>query len=124
MDLGRMDLVLRTGLGRELLRRRWRPVVGSATLRFRRGLAPFARYELATRLVGWDEKWLFLEQRFERGGELCARGFVKALFRGPDGSVPSAELVAALGVTSPSPELPEGLHQWMEAERSLDQTAS
>jgi acyl-CoA thioesterase FadM len=83
MDVGRWDLVVRTGLWRELWRRRWFPVVGSATLRFRGSLDPFQRYRLATRLVAWDEKWCFLERRFERDGRLHAVGHVKALFRGP-----------------------------------------
>ena len=38
MDLGRWDFGMRTGMGREMVRRRWFPLVGSATLRFRKAL--------------------------------------------------------------------------------------
>jgi acyl-CoA thioesterase FadM len=117
MDVGRWDLVARTGLWRELLGRRWFPVVGSATLRFRRPLAPFQRYRLVTRLVAWDEKWVFVEQRFERGGSVHAVGRVKALFRGPEGQVPTAALLAAAGYPdAPSRQVPEGIRLWREAE--------
>jgi acyl-CoA thioesterase FadM len=117
MDVGRWDLVVRTGFWRELLRRRWFPVVGSATLRFRRPLDPFQRYRLVTRLVAWDEKWCFVEQRFERGGHVHAVGRVKALFRGPHGHVGSADLLAAAGYPeAPARQMREAVRLWQEAE--------
>ena len=119
MDLGRWELVVRTGFWRELWRRRWFPVVGSATLRFRRSLDPFQRYRLVTRLVAWDEKWCFLEQRFERGGHVHAVGRVKALFRGPEGQVSTVALLAAAGYPeAPSSQMPEAIRRWQEAEAS------
>ena len=124
MDVGRWDLVVRTGFGRVLWRRRWFPVVGSATLRFRRPLDPFQRYRLVTRLVAWDEKWCFLEQRFERGGHVHAVGRVKVLFRGPGGHVRTAELLAAAGLAgAPARQVPEAIRLWQEAEAADRPTA-
>jgi acyl-CoA thioesterase FadM len=117
MDVGRWELVVRTGFWRELWRRRWFPVVGSATLRFRRSFDPFQRYRLVTRLVAWDEKWCFLEQRFERDGHVHAVGRVKALFRGPEGQVPTAALLAAAGYgDAPPRQVPETIRLWQAAE--------
>jgi len=117
MDVGRWDLVVRTGFWRVLWRRRWFPVLASATLRFRRPLDPFQRYRLVTRLVAWDEKWGFIEQRFEREGSVHAVGRVKALFRGPEGQVPTAALLAAAGyLEAPARQLPEAIRLWQEAE--------
>lgn len=114
MDLGRFDLTFRTGLGRAMLRGRWRPLVGGVTLRYRRSLDPFQAYELHTRVLGWDEKWFFLEQRFIRGGHLMAAGVVKALFRGPAGNVPTAEVARLMDLPPESPELPDGLVKGFE----------
>ena len=117
MDVGRWDLVVRTGFWRVLWRRRWFPVLASATLRFRRPLDPFQRYRLVTRLVAWDEKWGFIEQRFEREGHVHAVGRVKALFRGPGGQVPTAVLLAAAGYPeAPARQMPEAMRLWQEAE--------
>ena len=117
MDLGRWDLVVRTGLWRELWRRRWFPVVASATLRFRRSLDPWQRYILVTRVVAWDEKWCYLEQRFERSGKLHAVGRVKALFRGREGNVPTAALLAAAGRgDAPLRQVSEAVRLWQAAE--------
>ena len=114
MDLGRLDLAFRTGLGRAITRHRWKPLVGGITMRYRRSLAPFARYELHTRMLGWDAKWCFLEQRFLQKGELIAEGVVKLLFRGPDGNIPSQALLPLTGYAGPTPELPDAVRRWAD----------
>lgn len=120
MDLGRLDWVVRAGIVPMLLRRRWNPVVGSLTVRYRRPLEPFDRYELRTRIVGWDEKWFYVEQRFERRGEVVARAFVKGLFLAPGGArVPPGEVVAASGREVEPPPMPEGIREWTHAESIL-----
>ncbi len=119
MDLGRWDFAMRTRMWREMGRRRWFPLVGSATLRFRRGLDAFQRYELRTRLVAWDEKWCWFEQRFCVGESLHAVGRVKFLLRGPQGNVPTAELLAACGPpAAPEEQLPEAIRLWQQAEEA------
>lgn len=116
MDLGRFDLTFRTGLGRAMLRNRWKPLVGAVTMRYRRSLDPFERYELHTRLLGWDAKWFFLEQRFlKRGGDLAAEGVVRALFRGRDGNVPVAEVLDQMGYAGAPPDLPDSVRFWTES---------
>ena len=122
MDLGRLDLMFRTGLGSVILKRRWRPMVGSAFIRFRRALAPFERYNLTTRVVCWDEKWFWIEHRFERGGELIAVGVIKGLFRERTGNVPTAEVLAVLGVTEPR-RIPDWILAWQRAEAGNAQAA-
>ncbi len=115
MDLGRFDLTFRTGLGKAMLRNRWQPLVGGVTIRYRRSLDPFEAYELHTRLLGWDAKWFFLEQRFmKRGGVLAAEGVVRALFRGREGNVPVAEVLRQMGYAGPDLEAPEAIRQWAE----------
>lgn len=103
MDLGRFDLTFRTGLGSVMLKRRWRPMVGSAHIRFRRSLDPFQRYELHTRLLAWDEKWFYLQQQFIREGDVYAEAVVKTIFRGPQGNIPPGEAAQILGLDPVSP---------------------
>jgi acyl-CoA thioesterase FadM len=116
MDLGRLDFIVRTGLGSIMLKRHWRPMVGSAVIRFRRGLAPFERYELKTRVVWWDDKWFWIEQRFERAGAVVAIGAVKGLFRQPMGNVPTPEVLDLLGVHERPGAIPDWIAAWRDAE--------
>lgn len=105
MDLGRLDLILRSGLWRVMRERKWNPVVGTAKITFRRSIEPLQSFELVTQVIGWDEKWLYIEHRMERGGKVMAQAFVRGLFIGPDGKVPMADLIAASGHEGASPML-------------------
>ncbi|HXC61738.1 MAG TPA: thioesterase family protein [Nitrospiria bacterium] len=114
MDLGRLDVIVRTGMGRTVLRRKWYPLVGSATIRFRFSLEPFQSYQLKSRIICWDKKWFFIEQRFERRGEIIAVGWVKGLLRGPGGNVPSSEVLHSINADIPSPEMPSAIRLWQQ----------
>lgn len=119
MDLGRVDLMLRTGLGRMAMKRRWSPLVGSAVIRFRRSLDPFQQYQLKSRILCWDEKWFFIEQRFVRMNEEVAVGLVKGLLRGRQGNIPSAGVLEAMNLRITSPEMPSAVRIWHETEQGV-----
>lgn len=108
MDLGRVQLMLRLGFGKKIFRGGWMPVIGAVHMRYRRSLKPFGKFRLETKIVAWDEKWFYSEQRFLVGSELMAVGVVKGLFRRKGGTVPTAEILAAVpgptGVSGPIPE--------------------
>lgn len=116
MDLGRVDLLIRCGVVREIRRRRWGAVVASLTVRFRRSLTLFQRFEIRTRLVGWDERYFFLEQRCTRRDEVMATAMVKARFLDARGGLDPQVLVDALGGGRESPPIPPGVREWQEAE--------
>jgi len=109
MDLGRLDLIMRAGLLRALLRRGWRPVVGAQRIRFLKPIAPGAEFRLETRILGWEGKWFYIQQRFWLGGQLAADATVKALFVGPSGAVAAEEVMKAARQPQASPSL-EGVH--------------
>jgi len=119
MDLGRVDLLLRTGVVGAMRRNRWSGVVASVAIRYRRALNPFQRYELGTRLIGWDDRWFFMEQRFTRGGELCAYGIVKVQFAGRAGRVAPQLMADAIHPGAESPVFPRAVRDWQEAEDRL-----
>lgn len=114
MDLGRMDLFARAGVLLPALRRGWYPLLGEAKIRFRRPLAPFAKYRLRTRLLGWDEKWFYGEQIFDRNGEQAAVALVRGLLRGKEGNIAPDRIVALGGSAIASPPMPETVARWRE----------
>ncbi|HWA16769.1 MAG TPA: acyl-CoA thioesterase [Gemmatimonadales bacterium] len=108
MDLGRFDFMNRLGIFRTALRRKWMPVLGGVNIRYHRPLHFLQQVKLITRVVSWDEKWFYMEQRFVRGGKPIATAYAKALFRGPDASVPTSEVLALMDPSlSPPPFPPE-----------------
>lgn len=117
MDIARSNYIADVG-GFPLLREKgWYPVVAASTMKYRRSLKLFDRFEITTRLLGWDERVAYLEQVFTRGGELCARGVVAGRFleRGSGNRVPAPDVVALLGADAASPELPDDVATWARA---------
>lgn len=117
MDLARTDLVLRTGLFRVVKEKGWYPVVASQKIRYRHSLGPFQKFTIHTRLIGWDERFFFLQQEFRQGPKLCAWAVVKARFmKKSGGGVNPGEFAASVGESATSPELPAWVRQWTDAE--------
>lgn len=107
MDLARFALVVQGGLGGVVLRRRWTPILAGAQLEFLREIPLFASFSIRSRIVSWDTRWFYIEQRFERGGRVVAIGRVQGQFRGEKGRVAPSEVLAELGPVPPAPPLPE-----------------
>ena len=117
MDVARFDMLVRNGVFGIMRARNWYPVVVSETITFRKSLNPWQRFTIESRLVGYDEKAVYLEQRFVRPGpdgqpEVYAQGFIRARFlKKGGGTVPMADIVEALGV-SDADRIPEWIERW------------
>lgn len=104
MDLGRIDWIMRTGLGKTADKNGWKPLVASVKIAYKKSFTVFQTFKLKTRILGWDEKWFFVEQVFEKKGTTCAVGIVKGLFRGPEGNVATQSVLSIIekGIVSPA----------------------
>ncbi len=111
-DLGRVDWSVRSGALRLARQRGAMPVVGDAIAKFRRSLEPFQRFTLETRLLGWDEKWAYIEHRFIRQGRVLGVIVIRGVFVSKTGSVPPDELLTSLDHHQPSPALPQWVLDW------------
>jgi acyl-CoA thioesterase FadM len=117
MDIGRVDLLVRTGVFRKVVARGWRPIVGGSMITYRRSLFLFERFTVKSRVVGWDEKWLYFDHVIEKSnGELAVKAKVRGILRGPNGNVPPRDLAQLSGYDGDSPPLPESIVRWREAE--------
>lgn len=118
MDLGRFDWTVRMGLLRAIFKYKWHPVVASAHIQYFRSLRPFQKFQLKTRMLYLDEKWVFMEQTFEALGKTVAIGRVKALFLGPSGKVPTQEVIKKSGHQLDPKDLPkpDSVKAWEELE--------
>lgn len=116
MDLGRMDLIMRAGAWDVFRQKGWAPVAASETMSFRRSLKLWQVFELQTRIVGYDAKAVFMQQRFVVDGEIYAEGVVRGRFiKKTGGTVSMAELGELLGI-DPDGFLPaDWLRSWAEA---------
>lgn len=126
MDLGRFDLVLRSGILKYMMKQKAMPVLAAAQVRWRLPLQPFQKYTLETRVVCWDEKWVYMEQRFiirggKKDGAVAAIGIVKGSFYHniKKETVPTLEILEALNMPHVSPSMPDHIREWQSAEERL-----
>lgn len=106
MDLGRIDFMVRIGFWREARQRGWFPLVGTTKIDYRRPLKVFERYDLTTRVIGWDERWFFMEQQFIAQNKVMASAILKVMLRSSEGLVTPLQAMEAIRFTGSSPELP------------------
>jgi len=92
------------------------PVIGDALAKFRHDLKVFQTFEIHTRVVGWDSKWVFFEHRFVRKGRVIGVVAGRAVLKAQSGPINPQVVSPELGHSAPSPELPE----WV---RCFDQSA-
>jgi acyl-CoA thioesterase FadM len=115
LDLGRMDLMLRSGAYALFRARGWYPVVAAETMRFRRSLRLLQRFTIETSVVGWDEQAFLIEQKFVRGAEVVAEAIVRArLLKRAGGTVSTEEALQLLAKATSSPPLVPWLSLWNE----------
>jgi acyl-CoA thioesterase FadM len=116
MDLGRTNLLLQSGLWKFIRQEKLAPVIAGSLVRFRRPINLFERITLTTQVIGWDAKWMFIEHRLERNGELACQAIVKGVFVGKAGSVSPAVIAKGLGQDATSPPLPGWIEAWLAVE--------
>lgn len=115
-DLGRVPLALRTGLAAVVRRNGWGMVVAGNSLRYRRRVRAFQRVEIVSRCIGWDDRFIYLEQSMWRGRECTSHMLLRSAFTSASGIVPPATVMEAMGQDTESRPLPEWVRAWIAAD--------
>lgn len=87
-------------------------VQGASSVRYRRTIPIFNPYKITTELVWWDDKAIYLEQKF-----ITFDGFVRAvaMSRQCITNVDVIDLLSKFDGGAKRPEQPEELKLWLEA---------
>ncbi|MEO0939479.1 MAG: acyl-CoA thioesterase [Pseudomonadota bacterium] len=115
-DLGRFQLAARAGLIDALVKYGWALTIAGSSARYRKRITTFKRFETRSRLVCWDERFMYLEQSMWVRGE-CASHVLYRTAAIKNGKVVTPDRVAeALNVDGPPPAIPGWVKAWTEAE--------
>ena len=120
-DIGRIDWFLRSGVLATARRHKAFPVVADSLAKFRRELTPFQRFDIQTRLVGWDHKWGFLEHRFVLDERVVGVVAIRGAFKGPDGLVDPQVFLGDHADGAVAPELPRWAHHFHQSAELLSE---
>lgn len=115
-DLGRIPLGERTGLHSALKKKGWGMTVAGNTVRYRRRVKAFDRVQIVSRCIGWDNRFLYVEQSMWNGTECTSQQIVRGAVTSAAGIVPPERLMAAMGHQGESPALPDWVAAWIAAE--------
>ena len=116
-DLGRLGMAFRTGLVHVLKREGWGLTMAGSSVRYRRRLRAFERFEMRSRAVCWDDKFTYLEQSmWKADGECASHVLYRSCVTDKNGIVPPAKVLAAMGQDAASPPAPDWIAAWIEAE--------
>jgi acyl-CoA thioesterase FadM len=113
MDLGRMDMMIRSGTWQQLSRLAWYPVAASVSVTYRRSLRLWEKYVLETKVIGFDDKAMYVEQRFVRDNEVYVAGIMRARFlKKSGGTVTVTEMGELAGIDPATMPIPEWMAAW------------
>jgi acyl-CoA thioesterase FadM len=119
-DLGRIPMAMRMGVGQVMKANGWGMTVAGNTTRYRRRVKLFERVTMKSRMLGWDDRFLYMEQSMWRDREatshLLLRSAVVRASQGRSGIVPPSELARAFGLAPESPPLPGWVLEWRGAD--------
>jgi acyl-CoA thioesterase FadM len=126
MDLGRTDLMLRSGLARAAIRHKWTPIASAVVIRFRREMRVLQKFRVETRILYWDDARAVIEQVFVfEGGKHDGHIAARALFKGGlyDRSVKQfvsiARLMETIGVRAESPEMTSEVEAFLNTDDEM-----
>ena len=99
MDLGRFDLLMRTGTFLKLFSNGYYPVVLSESMVFKKSLGYWDAYQVHTCLESWDKDFFYITQKFYRKDQIVASGNIRGCFkkRGKKGIVKIKDLFEFIG---------------------------
>ena len=115
-DLGRVPLAVRCGLTRVLRANRWGLTVAGSSVRYRRRVRAFDRFELRSAFIGRDARFLYVAQAMSCRGEAVSSALIRSAVTSAEGIVATSRVMAAMGAPDWDRPLPAWIEAWTEAE--------
>jgi len=96
-DLNRVDLFIRSGLMKSMVKRKWMPIIAEHTMVYKKPLGLFERYDVLLEVTHWDEKYFYMTHIFSNAQRVIAEGTSKGVVwaRG-SGVVQPQEVIVAI----------------------------
>jgi acyl-CoA thioesterase FadM len=103
-DLARIDIFLRTGLAKTMLKEKWIPVISTNSMIYKKPLRVFQRYRLEMDVLNWDERSFDMTHRFIVEDRIVAKGSSKGIIVGKEGVIPPKLVLAKVDAYSQGDE--------------------
>jgi len=116
MDFGRFDLASRSGLIELAKQKGWGLAVAGVSVRYRHRLRLFDKFELHTKVAGFDERWFYFHQEIIRNNKIHSSALIRTAVTSKKGIVNVCNVMEELGINIEKKPLPEWVKAWSDAE--------
>lgn len=116
-DLGRFDLSIRGNLLPAMRKNRWALVVAGSSVRYRKRIHMFDKITMHSRFLGFDERWMYIEQSMWVKGEPASSILIRGGVTGREGLISPEQIKQAVGAEDTQFELPQWALEWIDSEQ-------
>lgn len=118
-DLGRNDFAIRSGIGGLLIKNRWGLVVAGSSIQYRKRVYAFSKVTIKTRLVGIDDKWIYLQQSMWVKGQPTSTALLRTGITDirTGKAISPQHILKAMGQPNFEYPLEDWVQAWAEADR-------
>lgn len=116
LDLGRTVLARRAGLLCAMRANGWGLTMAGVSVRYRKRIRPFVKFRIVSRCVGWDARFIYLDQSIWIGEECAAQALYRSALTDANGIVAPQRLLDHLRYEDAPPLLPQWAQNWIDAE--------
>lgn len=92
-DLTRVDMFIRSGLARTMVNEKWMPVISEHTMKYKKALKLFQKYEIKMEVTGWDDRSFHMLHTFLVKNRVIAEGTSRGVVVGKMGVVPPVDVM-------------------------------
>ncbi len=116
-DMARIPLARKAGLLSALRDNEWGLTMAGCSVRYRRRVRMFEKIEIRSRLVCFDDKFMYLEQSmWKKNGECANHVLYRSAVTDKNGIVPTSRVREAVGLTNLTPTVPDWIKHWIDAD--------
>ena len=111
LDLGRFAYGGRIRMKSFLDKNKWSLTIVGTYNEYRYRLRVFQKFQIKSKILGYDEKWFYFFQKAERKGKTHMASVVKFAFTSSDGLVFPEEVIPSMGLKYNPNQLPDWIKE-------------
>jgi acyl-CoA thioesterase FadM len=97
-DLTRVDMFIRTGLAKTMIKEKWIPVISEHTMKYKKGLKLFQKYDIYMEVTGWDDKAFQMIHTFIVNDRVVAEGTSRGVIVSKQGVIPPDQVMKQVNI--------------------------
>ena len=117
-ELGRWQSTVRIGIIAPFLKGKLGFAVAGISVRYRRRIPVFQKYRMQTRIIGYDDRFIYVDQTMWQGDTCANQLLLRAAVLERAKSLPPVEFLKRMGFSTEQPDRPDWVTAWINADNT------